>query len=147
MRALLGLLILAGIFALAARWQERRSGQLRDERSFRYGIPAADESLDEGWSTLVLGRPSGADPLPAPLALTARESTREYQGPPLEYGPEYRHTVLKDQFLSTICAQHYGNVKPRLIEAVAAYNDLASPDDIREGQVLLLPDVELLLRD
>ena len=87
MRALLGLLILAGIFALAARWQERRSGELRDERSYRYGIPAPDESLGEGWSTLVLGRPSGADPLPAPSPSQPGRRRSSTRAPPSSTGP------------------------------------------------------------
>ena len=63
MRALIGLVVLGTLFVMAASWQSRMTSELRRDRSQRYNV--ADDSApgQEGWSRLVLGRPSGADPL------------------------------------------------------------------------------------
>ena len=147
MRALLGLLILAGIFAMAAGWQERRTAELRDQRSQRFGIPNTDETLDGDWSTLVLGRPSGAESGSHSSEPAARRTAPIRAAELPAYAADTAFTVQENQVLGVICSQHYGSARRALIEAVAAYNDLASPDDIREGQVLLLPDEALLFPD
>ena len=149
MRALLGLVVLGGLFLFAASWQRDQTARLRDERSLRYGVPAAGETRQEGWSTLVLGGSSGAPPIPAP----ERPPGVDWEEPASEGGeapravpfqPDYRYEVQPGDVLGVICQRHYGTAKPRLVEAVARYNELASADAIRAGVVLLLPDRELL---
>jgi hypothetical protein len=131
MRTLIGLFLLGALFLAAAGWQHRLTDRLRDERSRKYGVPTREELERGEWSQLVLGRPSGAAPLP-------RE--RAARRPP----PNREHTVARGEILGRICQSYYDTARPRVVEAVAAYNDLASANDIREGQVLLLPDLELL---
>src|SRR5688572_15181570 len=70
MRALLGLLLLGGLFLSAATWQGRTTERLREQRELEFGVPKDAESRRAGragWSELVLGRPSGQPALP-PLA-------------------------------------------------------------------------------
>jgi len=145
-RALLGVLLLGGLFLLAATWQRGQTARLRAERSQRYGVPAAGGSLRDGWSTLVLGGASGAPPLARPEAPgpAAEEPPPEEDEPPIPYQPDYRYEVQPGDVLGTICKLHYGTARLRLVRAVARYNELPSPDAIRAGQVLLLPDPELL---
>lgn len=150
MRALIGLVVLGTLFIMAASWQSRMTSELRQDRSQRYNV--ADDSApgQEGWSRLILGRPSGADPLRVlesggPAVTFSPEVT---PGPPTpDPEPAYRyrgdrvHRVRSNEVLGKICQEHY-EVRPldAVVAAVATYNELASPDDIREGQELLLPD-------
>ena len=60
--------------------------------------------------------------------------------PDPEYAPDIAYEVQPRDTLGVICLEHYGTSKPKLVEAVARYNGLASPDSIRAGRVLLLPD-------
>ena len=150
MRTLLGLLILGGLFLMAAAWQRNQTEELRAERSQRYGIPEDPAGEEPGWDTLVLGRPSGAQPIPSaerqdpawenwtdPDVATQSEA----QPPVLQ---EYRYEVQSGDVLSRICAKHYGTSRASLVNAVAHYNGLGSPDAIRAGKIILLPDPELL---
>ncbi|MCP3918298.1 MAG: LysM peptidoglycan-binding domain-containing protein [bacterium] len=144
MRALLGLLVLGGIFVLAATWQDRRTAELRRQRAHRFGIPDAEAQVDDGWSTLVLGNPSGAEPL-APLEAAPPEDTPDPDTwDPPAYQPDYRYVVAKNDVLGVICQRHYDSARKELVDAIAAYNELKNANDIGEGQVLLLPDEELL---
>jgi hypothetical protein len=144
MRALLGLFVLGGIFVLAATWQDRRTAELRENRTHRFGIPVDGVEAEGEWAQLVLGRPSGAEPL-APLeAQDTPLEPHENEWEPPAYQPDYRYVVLKNDVLGIICQRHYDSARKELVDAIAAYNDLASPDDIREGDVLMLPDEELL---
>ena len=65
MRALLLALVLVGLFLLAALGQERWTERLRRTRDLALEHPVSTEEapLDEGWSLLVVGRPSGTEPL------------------------------------------------------------------------------------
>lgn len=156
MRALLGILILGGLFLAAASWQRSQTNSLRAQRRAEYGLPTSSGELHANaeWSVLVLGRPSGAAPLRGPGpprggALAAGSEPAQEDGGggernPREVAPDARHEVRSGEYLGGICGQHYGTSKPALVEAVARYNGLASPDAIRAGDRLLLPDRALL---
>lgn len=157
MRALIGLVVLGTLFVMAASWQSRMTSELRRDRSQRYNV--ADDSVpgQEGWSRLVLGRPSGADPLlvvesVAPTTTFSPRAVPRPVTPDPEPAPRYRgdrvHRVRSNEVLGKICQEHY-DVRPleAVVEAVATYNELASPDDIREGQELLLPDPAFLFNE
>lgn len=155
MRALLGILVLGGLFLAAAAWQRSHTRVLREQRRSEYGLP---ENVEQGradgeWSLLVLGRPSGAPPLvdgsgpaaPGP-GEGADDGAAAADAPEPEYAPDARYEVLSGDHLGGICQRHYGTARPALVEAVARYNALASPDAIRAGSILLLPDRGLLGR-
>ncbi len=150
MRTLLGLLILGGLFLMAATWQRNQTEELRAQRSQRYGIPQDPAGQEPGWDTLVLGRPSGAEPIPSPAPLGRAwenwtDTGDDTQGDErLIVSQEYRYEVQSGDVLSRICARHYGTSRASLVNAVAHYNGLGSPDAIRAGKILLLPDPALL---
>ena len=155
MRALIGLLILGSLFVMAASWQNRTTSQLRDRRAQRYGIPSDSIASPAGWSRLVLGRPSGAEPLALPeLPPDFRPADDVNDGPtdpvpgpdmPALIPADFAYTVHSNDVLGTICQKHY-DVRPlaRVVRAVATYNDLSSQDAIRSGDVILLPDATVL---
>ena len=120
MRTLLGLLILGGLFLMAATWQRHQTQELRSQRSQRYGIPEDPASQKPGWDTLVLGRPSGAQPIPSPEQLgPAWESWTDpddgtRSGERASVSQEYRYEVQSGDVLSRICAKHYGTSRASL---------------------------------
>lgn len=61
------------------------------------------------------------------------------------YARDFEYVVRANDSLSVICQKHYEE-RPllKLVEAVALYNDLKSPDSIREGHTILLPDAAVL---
>ena len=182
MRALIGLLLLLSAFALAASLQESHTRALRRQRDMRRSQPALLTEMagphSEGWNLLVVGRPSGVDPLPYPElgwatgAKLARrlEVERRQQEPPAfedstrllsadsggeehtglilpsadevssDLEPEFVYRIQSGDVLGEICSGHYGTARPALVQAVAEYNGLGSADDIREGDLLYLPD-------
>lgn len=160
MRALLGLLVLGGLFLSAATWQSRTTQRLREQRAHEYGVPEDASKRREsraGWSELVLGRPSGQPPLP-PLAAPegpppagGRASTPSAEPSggaiePRKYAPDFEYVIRPNDVLGVICQKHYGKGRlAKIVPAVAAYNDLPTQDAIVAGKVLLLPDVRLLL--
>jgi len=160
MRALLGLLLLGGLFLSAATWQGRTTERLREQRALEFGVPkdaASRRAGRAGWSELVLGRPSGQPPLP-PLATpdtsqkveptgdTGAKGVLPSNGEPRRYTPDFEYVVRPKDVLGVICQKHYGKGRlTKIIPAVAAYNDLPTQDAIVAGKVLLLPDVKLLL--
>lgn len=185
MRALIGLLVLGCLFVMAASWQNRTTAELQSRRSLRYAAPAdAAENDTAGWSRLIFGRPSGAEPLPIPEAalrpdppwpgtgqgtdVGSASFDTEPQGsnpgrdsdslPPdgirpvgieatvaPRYARDFEYVVRPNDSLGIICQKHYKE-RPllKLVEAVALYNDLKSPDAIREGKTILLPDAAVL---
>ena len=185
MRALIGLLILGCLFVMAASWQSRTTAALQSSRSLRYAAPAnAAEGDTAGWSRLIFGRPSGAEPLPIPeqtlLAEPAwpgtgspgpsppEDSEAQSEDPGAEvadadpgeagirpisfestvaprYARDFEYVVRANDSLGVICQKHYAE-RPliKLVEAVALYNDLKSPDSIRAGDTILLPDAAVL---
>ena len=168
MRALIGLLILGGLFIMAASWQNRMTSKIMVDRSTRYNVPSDSVGTDEGWSRLVLGRGSGADPLPVPEAVSGsrglanapanitRRAAPERGGPaahppapPKEQIPPDRvYVVRSDDVLSKICQAHY-DVRPlhEVVERVARYNDLVNANAIKAGDELRLPAARALFPD
>ena len=58
MRLLLGLLILGGLFLVAANWQENLRSSVLKTRQLERGIPSHVDTTvngEDGWTTLVLG--------------------------------------------------------------------------------------------
>jgi len=109
---------------------------------------------------VLVGRPSGAAPIPAPeppptargrflqAPIRADEVAPAFAEADVEPGlvePAFTMEVRGGQSLSVICQQHYGSARPRIVQALAAYNGLASPDKIRKGQTLHLPRIDTLL--
>lgn len=153
MRALLGLLVLGGLCLLAATWQQGHSRARARAREQRHGLVDPAER-DPEWSLLVLGRASGAPPIPGAEppspraeeepAWTAPGEEEPDGAPPSRYAPDYRYVVQRGDVLSVICQHHYGTARQPLVQAVARYNALEDVDGIRAGATLLLPDRALL---
>ena len=151
MRTLLPLLVLGTLLILAGEWQSRS----RTAPSAPAAEPRRDlgeAPVDGDWDLLVLGRPSGAEPLrrpepspPAPDGGTGRELP---DPGPLPVYADTRYVVRPNDALGLICQTHY-DVRPlsSVIKAVADYNDLDSVDSIKSGDVLLLPDPAVLFQD
>ena len=157
MRTLLGWLLLFGLAASAgwgfSRWRaaaetraESLTGVSVDEE--RPGIPAR----------VLLGGPSGAAPIQlegsaplddAPLRPLQAPLPVEPAPSPLPVSPAIVElTVRPGSTLSTLCQEFYTEPdRPPLndvVAAVARWNDLASPNDLRAGQVLELPPLASL---
>ena len=150
MRALVPLIVLGSLLILAGEWQSRNAGTAGVPRETPRGPGAVVAEAEDGWSLLVLGRPSGAEPLRRPEPTrTVDEPTGTVSPPtPLPVIPsDTRYVVQPNDVLGVICQTHY-DVRPlsSVIEAVAAYNDLPSVDSIRSGDVLLLPDPAVLFQ-
>ena len=168
MRLLLGVLILIALFSAAALWQRSWRAEARSSREIFLDSPQGTNSTarGDGWSRVVLGRPSGGEPYEErsevdPKAVPAatgddppggpRES-RQNHAPETEAPSRDPHALEKDvvvtveagQTLSGICHEHYGSARVELVLSVARYNQLSGPDEIREGQVISLPTVEKL---
>jgi len=167
MRAVLGLLLLGALCLGAAEWQGRLTRQAHEQRETRAGIPlpgATHVPGEDGWALLVLGAESQALPLaelersrgktpagaasgPEPRGRGALPPTTpdspapfatERPGEPI--APLRTHRVRAGETLGQICIDVYGTQRNGLPEAVARFNGLAEPGEIREGQELLLPD-------
>jgi nucleoid-associated protein YgaU len=157
MRGLALLAILAGAFGLAAWWQQRHVAELRAAQAAVVDAApppaplAGEDELAPGEAVLIVGRPSGAEPRPrsrpAPPPAPGPDA-----GPPADDPlPEdeaglgdYLHTVQPGQTLSGIAHLRYGRSDPGLVQALADYNGLESPDRLRAGQPLRLPAAERL---
>lgn len=157
MRLLLGLLILGGLFLVAANWQENLRSSVLKTRRLERGIPSHVDTMvngEDGWTTLVLGAPSGAESIrpkdaapPVPIIPDPTPDSVIPQPPPPTIQPDQERTIAPGDSLSRICEQHYGTSRPRLVQALARYNGLSSPNQIRVGATLLLPDLDLLQGD
>ena len=167
MRLLLGALILLALFSAAALWQRSWTAEARSSResfsdSRKESGPAVPE---DGWSRVVLGRPSGGEPYSRPPDQAPRAGTSagtlepppegaRANGPdpglgkpatkPVVPAADATVTVQAGQTLSEICHDHYGTARLELVLSVAKYNQLTGPDEIREGQQILLPSLERL---
>ena len=167
MRTALALCLAVALFASAALWHADRRGsagrQVAAEEKPAPGSAARESArfthpVPEGWVEVILGAPSGADPIRVPLWYTrpADEQLDLAESAPdagnLEEHPTFLPTpgrppdfeleVGPGQVLSRIAVHHYGTSRPRLVEALARYNGLDSPDKLREGQRLRLPPIE-----
>lgn len=165
MRALLGLLFLGFLFVMAAKWQSRTTRGQHQARANLYNRNS-DASFDDDWSILLVGRHSGGEPIPVPEDAAgpggrAAGDRRDGpgQGPGVGAGgiapgvaprpdpepptpripPDRVYTVKANDVLGSICQRHYDRPPHQVVDLVAEYNDLPSPDAIREGDVLLLP--------
>ena len=165
MRALLGLLLLGTLFLMAASWQKRTTKGRHDARARQFNINS-EANFDEDWSRLLVGRPSGGEPIPLPATELPQDSTstaldsgsaafdegnsegnsaRTTAAATPRIPPDEVYIVKNGDVLGTICQRHY-EVRPllKVVERVARYNDLASPDSIGEGDELRLPDAAVL---
>jgi hypothetical protein len=157
-RVLLGWLFLFGLAAFAgwgtANWRaharERGDAITRVQKPEAPGIPAT--VLIGGPSTTGTTNPTASSPrqpAPAstepnrPLAPKAQEP-RPNPRPPAPFELKVR----PGSSLSRICQDFYDepNRPPltQVVEAVARWNHLASPNDLRAGELLELPTLELL---
>lgn len=159
MRFVLGALLLLALFALAKRWQEHWTTELRAERErtfVRQELPSDDRAPVLG--RVVVGRQSGADAfegtnaqiqIPGGGAARGMASSpdRVPAPPPPQQSAvrEFQLVVQRGQRLSDICRKHYGTSRGELVDALARYNQMADADHLREGQRLLLPPLESLL--
>lgn len=152
------LLLLASGFGLAALWQSRHLGELHAQQQAAWevsdGVVAETKSgkIREGWATVVIGAPSGVDPLePAAQDVEAAAPPADelvdngtYESPLLG---DFEMVVQPGQTLSGIAHAHYGTAPTALVEALAKYNGLANPDALKAGAPVLLPELELLTGD
>lgn len=165
MRTLIGLSILGTLFLLAAFWQEFETSDARDRRRHEFGVEHESEATlpgGEGWTTLVLGSPSRAlsrrpdpdarDPHPddfAPDRFDDDASDPDDVPPdpdPIDSDITLHH-VKSGEFLGGICSKHYGTSKPSVVNAVAAFNGLSSPNALRADTTIQLPPRALLLEE
>lgn len=155
MRAAAVLVLLGALFGAAWVWQ---AGTLRASRAARAAASTSPErertrDLPAGWGLVVVGEPSGAAPVeaaPAPRDAGAPAAAPAPDAEPHDDASwraleqralgDYRITVRAGQTLSELCRAHYGTAPHDLVEALARYNGLKSPDAIAEGETLLLPE-------
>ncbi len=158
MRIAIGIGALFALFGLAALWQHWIEGQLAREQALAVAAAGRVAAVDDPdpWSTVLVGRASGADPLEPAVERSARPAAAPagvaVQSAPatapapatLGYPADFVLRVQDGQRLWTVCEAHYGRATPALVELVARYNRLASPDRLRVGQTLHLPAREKL---
>ncbi|MCP5024452.1 MAG: hypothetical protein GY930_22120 [bacterium] len=151
MRIFLGITVLGSLFLMAIFWQQGITQRSQQKRTYEQGQSHNDDRGRTRWATLVLGKPSGADLLPAPVQLQPGPSPTpdDFQEQPTpepepDFEPDLQYTVQSGDVLGTICKHRYGTAKLKVIKAVALYNDLKSVDAISKGQVLALPSLEVL---
>jgi phage tail protein X len=165
MRAVLGLVILGALCLGAAQWQGRLTRSAQEQREARAGIPlpgAQHVPGEEGWAVLVLGAESRAprladlarsgatasagtpSPPPPPVAAATQEAPNpipvQPPAPAPTLAPLRTHRVQRGETLGEICVEAYGTQKGGLPLALARFNGLDDPGQIREGQDLLIPD-------
>ena len=167
MRILVGLTLLFLTFGLAAWWQRRTLNDMRLQREAASGSSLEEPRLP-GWGELLVGAPSGADPVerPQPTAGSEPSSAGTGEGPQAggerpdapqagvaqparAFPPPYELRIRSGQRLWSLLERHYGHVGPGLVQAIADYNGLADADMLEVDQLLLLPSEEelALLRD
>jgi len=164
-RLLFGALLLGALFLAATLWQRHWTSAARAEREARIsriGPESGRESdrtaragFGEGWSRVVIGRPGASEAYLAPVRAEDLEPARAEPVPgAVPVTPQsqptnaLKHEVVRiqsGQNLSTICRDRYGSARLELVEAVARFNRLASPDHVRAGAELELPALEVLL--
>lgn len=118
------------------------------------------DPLAEGWGRVVIGAPSGVDPIERPAVLASPDSSvapeaeaPEVEAPILSNQPPPRWpadlelVVRPGQSLSKIAAAEYGRATPDLVERLAKYNGMDNPNKLREGQVLRIPVKGKLLEE
>jgi hypothetical protein len=143
MRIVLGVLVLIGLFLGAAWLRHSFTTEARSASERAWGSGELKLApIEEGWGRAIVGVQSGVAPAApeevrptppsaAPLAPKAEPKAKPAQA---------THVVQPGENLGRICAQVYGTSDKRLVEAVAKANGLTSPNAIRVGQTLVLPD-------
>ncbi len=161
MRAVLGLLLLLALFGAASYWQGTWTAALREERDSLQRAPGNLEEREDDWGTIVIGRPSGADPveLPEPVSPApgtagrpqfkrtqpgAQQSPAAPESTPAQVPADFEYLVPEGRVLSKICEEFYGSGRDPIPARVATHNGLASPDELRAGTTLKLPEWEVL---
>lgn len=184
MRILLGILLLLCLAALAGLIQARWADGVRSERDALMRARGARTSADDGWSRVIVGRPSGAAPADVEWPQWPEPAPPDDGGEWFEDGgygdvgygdagdfgygdsghgdlgygdanhgdapsPDteppaqtWHITVRPGMVLSKICAEVYGRGTPDIVAAVARYNGLDDPDQIRPGDELVLPPLD-----
>jgi hypothetical protein len=122
-------------------------------------LPEPPPALSPG---AVQGQPYGTGSDPSPM--TSRTNGRTGQEPGSDpssmkrvgiestiaprYARDFEYVVRANDSLGIICQKHYDE-RPlhKLVEAVSLYNDLKSPNAIRSGDTILLPDAAVLFPD
>lgn len=169
MRLLIGVLVLLTLFTAAALWQRSSAAAARSMRAAppeNASDPRAESPAGDGWSRVVVGRPSGGEPYRAPAGSAPAGGPRTERTGPVEVPPSPAPppepptrkpppspereadavvTVAAGKTLSEICREHYGTAPLDLVLAVARHNQLAGPDEIRAGQELRLPPLATVL--
>ncbi|MFT4648865.1 MAG: hypothetical protein ACI87O_001924 [Planctomycetota bacterium] len=151
MRVFLGIAVLGSLFLMAAFWQKGITRRLQQKRTYEQGQGTMEGRAESRWANLVLGRPSGADPLPAPVQLNPGpaplildQEQQPWPEPEPDIEPDIQYVVQPGDVLGTICVGRYSTARDRVLKAVAQYNDLQDPDNLKQGQVLALPALEVL---
>lgn len=169
MRILLGLAALALLFLLAGEWQRRTVRDLGGDRPPGNTTHAAERAaglteLGEGWSMLLVGAPSGAEPwtgtpgqpdgVPGGAPPTTPGSMDSGQVEVVSWEAweelesraiaDFEREVQSGESLSRIAELFYESAAPDLVERLAEYNGIEDPDQLRAGHVLFLPSREKL---
>lgn len=152
MRILVGLACLAGLFLLSSHWHRTRMQALRGEPPGPGTALAAESGSRPGWGEVVVGLPSGAEPVFLEPPPRAREGARRPEpqagAAAAEPAPglgDWELKVRSGDVLSRIVREHYGRVSPDLERRLAQYNQITHPDKLRVGQTLRLPPEERLV--
>lgn len=162
MRIILGVLFLLALFLAAATLRQRFTSSARSASERAWGeSETVLAPVEQGWGHALVGVQSGVAPAapgeaPAMKPKDAAAETavggeprKEAQPPaPARTAPTPApagkkapsHVVAAGESLGRICAAHYGTSERKLVEAVAKANGLSSPDAIKVGQTLVLPD-------
>lgn len=174
MRLLFGILILLTLFSAAALWQRSWTNEARSSREpFPNSVQEPGSAAEaNGWSRVVVGRPSGGEPYEGRMDSVQGSPTQDGHGAqadgpiqpaqrdsrgtevpspaptpapaPAQPEKDVVITVKAGQTLSEICRDRYGSSRVELVLALARYNHMAGPDEIREGQELLIPSLDSL---
>lgn len=158
MRAAIWIAVLVAAFVLAWQLQDRWANARRAERDAAYSrITPDDARTPEGFGRVVVGAPSGADPIlgqQPPSVVSgggtgasskdAGADSAKSPGPGSGSSTPSRHVVRKGESLSKICAAFYGTARKDVVDAVARANGLTNAGAIREGQTLVMPTLEEL---
>ena len=179
MKLVLALLLVA-FFAVGAvvhahwidRGHRKRDAVWGEPISPQPEVPESPPAVcDNGWSLLVVGRPSGRPPVnvdAGPRSWREQHDLRETRGSVAVAAPaepeqgavdlapaaeiptttrrasevlaDFELVVSPGQTLSQICEDAYGTARGGLLQSLARYNGLDSPDKIRVGQKVLIPE-------
>lgn len=162
MRILILVLALACLFGGAALWHQHRVATARDAQSEARRIAAGEAArtevgvLREGWSAIVVGKP--AERVASASTANAASAAPPGTAPPPSSDPaigptaaptsaeaaDFELVVQPGQSLSKIAAAQYGTSRKELVDALARYNGLASPDALQAGFKLKLPSPAIL---